>query len=33
MAVGPSFEEENIMKDVKNIFRLEKLKKNNWYHN
>ena len=27
MAVGPSFEEENIMKDVKNIFRLEKLKK------
>ena len=25
---SPSFEEENIIKDVRNLFRLEKLKKN-----
>ena len=26
---GPNIEEENIIKDVRNLFRLEKLKKRN----
>ena len=34
MMENPSPEKENIIKDVRNLFRLEKLKKrNNWYHN
>ena len=34
MIENPSPEEENIIKYVRNLFRLEKLKKRiNWYHN